>query len=185
MSHAEDHEELDTERRLKALEFELRHEEDQIKQEEARLRAEELKKRSQEPERVIIDQANDGLESISDKSSDSKLPFHGESSQIYLEVLLLAYRDGKLGKNEADILALLRRRFGLSDKEHHRLEQKVHWEIFSQSMVDLWQDGVITPQEAEKLDLLQAQLGISAEDRMRLDQLVRRRVMERKATTTP
>ncbi len=166
-------------RRLEALEFELRGEEELRQQERERLRAEELKKRMQESERTRGEEVQKSAESA--LPSETFLPLNTESSQVYLEVLLLAYRDGALGKTEEEILSLLRQRLGITDKEHHKLAQKVRMDIYSRAMVDVWQDGIVTKQEFDRLDLLRDQLNISAEDHMRLERLVRRQAMLRQA----
>jgi hypothetical protein len=172
-------------RRLRELEKELRVAEEQRLQEKARVRAEELKKRSQEPERVIVSQVQEVVQSVSDKSSEPKLPSESESSKVYLEVLQLAYRDGTLDKNEAAILALLRQRFGLTEEEHLRMQQRVQQEIYSQAMIDVWQAGVATQQDFDRLDLLREHLNISAEDHLRLERQVRRQALQRMAAGNP
>jgi len=168
-------------KRLQALEFELRGEEERRQQEWARLRAEELKKRIQESERTRGGEAEKTVRSTSRLPSETAFSSNTESGQIYLEVLLLAHRDGALGKTEEGILALLRQRLGITDKEHLRLQQKVRMEIYSQAIVEVWEDGIVTKQESDRLDLLRDQLNISAEDHMRLERIVRKQALMRQA----
>ena len=173
-------------RRLEALEKELRAEEEQKQLERARLRAEELKKKlSMETEKHTSGEARDDIKVIPPEPSESPVAFHGDSSQIYLEALQLAYRDGKLSKTESEILALLRQRFGLTEKEHKKLQQKVQLEIYSEAMADAWRNGVVTREDVEKLDLLREQLNISADDHLRFERQVRRQALRRSAFGTP
>jgi hypothetical protein len=169
-------------RRLEALEKELHAEEEQLLQDRARVRAEELKKKqSQDAEKHRSTEATGDIKVIPPERSELSPAFHGDSSQIYLEALQLAYRDGILSKTEADILDLLRKRFGLTEKQHSKLQQKVQLEIYSQAMVDAWRNGVVTQEEVEKLDLLREQLNISAEDHLRFERQVRRQALRRSA----
>jgi hypothetical protein len=168
-------------RRLEALEFELREEEERRLQERARLRAEELKKRNQESERKRGEEIEEFARSAVRPPPESVLPLKTESNQVYREVLLLAYRDGALGKTEEEILSLLRQRLGVTEKEHLGLAQKVRMEIYSQAMADVWEDGVVTKQESDKLDLLRDQLNVSADEHLRLERLVRREALRRQS----
>jgi len=96
-------------------------------------------------------------------------------------VLMLAWRDARLSKEEEDILALLRDRFGLSKEEHELLQQEVQIEIYLQAVADVWRDGVITPQDSERLDQLREQFSISAEEHLRLEKQVRKEILKQKA----
>jgi hypothetical protein len=168
-------------RRLEALEYELREEEDRKQQERARLRAEELKKRNQASESTRIEHTEAPAKSAPVLTAETVLPSQAESSQVYQEVLLLAYRDGLISKTEEEILALLRQRLGVTDKEHARLQQNARLEIYFQAMVEVWSAGVVTKQGFDKLDLLREQFSISAEDHVRLERLVRRQTLLRQA----
>jgi hypothetical protein len=159
-------------RRLEALEFELREEEE---------RAEELKKRNQESERERSREVEESAKSTVRPQPESVLPLRIETSQVYREVLLLAYREGPLGKTEEEILSLLRNRLGVTEKEHFGLAQKVRLEIYSQAMADVWEDGVVTKQESDRLDLLRDQLNVSADEHLRLERLVRREALRRQS----
>jgi hypothetical protein len=168
-------------RRLEALEFELRDEENRRLQERARLRAEELKKRNQEPERKRAGEVEVSTKNTILPLPESDVPSKTETNQVYREVLLLAYREGALGKTEEEILSLLRMRLGVTEKEHVGLAQKVRLEIYSQAMADVWEDGVVTKQESDRLDLLRDQLNVTADEHLRLERLVRREALRRQS----
>ncbi len=168
-------------RRLEALENELREEEERRKLEKARLRAEELKKRSQEEGKSNHDQGEGVAQIVKDAHPEPELMPAADPLRIYLEVLRLAFQSGRPDKNEEDILALLRQRLGLTEKQHDKLVREIQLEKYSQAMSDAWRDGVVTQQDSEKLDNLREQLGISAEDHLRLDRQVRRQTIQRQA----
>ena len=169
-------------RRLEALERELQDQEEERQKEAARLRAEELKKRSWERENVAVDKPGETIRVVPDDFSEPTSPFISDAGQIYLEVMLLAYRDGKPDMTAADILDLLRQRFGLTDKEHQKLLQKVQLAIYTRAMAEAWRNGVGTRQAFEKLDVLREQLSISADDHLRLERQARRQTLQRTAT---
>lgn len=168
--------------RLEALEKQLRDEDEENRKEKARLRAEELKKRRKGPERVTSEQARETAASFAEESISL---LHGEASQIYMEVLLLAYRDGKPDRPQEEVLARVRQRLGLTDDEHKRIEQQVRMEIYSQAIVGVWQNGVGTTRDFDRLDVLRDELSISADDHMRLEREARRHALLAMATKRP
>jgi hypothetical protein len=169
----------DARRRLEEVEIELRLEEERRQQEKARMRAEELKKQNQAPGGPDAKKADEVVRQSYGVSPDADLPAHAEASQLYLDSLLLAYRDGKLSRDEVDMLELLRQRLGLTDREHHRLLVKAQLSVYSQAMIDVWQGGVATQDDFDRLDELREQLNISADDHLRLERLVRRQSVKR------
>ena len=104
-----------------------------------------------------------------------------ESLQIYAQVLKLAWADAKMGQEEAEVLALLRKSFGLTQQDHDALQQEVQLEIYLQAIVDGWKNGVITPQDSEKLDQLREQFNIPAEEHLRLEKQVRKEILKQKS----
>ncbi|HCA79281.1 MAG TPA: hypothetical protein DEP53_06055 [Bacteroidetes bacterium] len=169
---------------LEALEKELRDQEEESRLEKARLRAEELKKRSQERESTAVDQPVKAVKAAPDEPSEATPTSMSQAGQIYLELMQLAYRDGPPDATAAEILALLRRRFGITDLEHERSQQKVQLEIYSQAVADAWRNGVGTRQAFEKLDLLREQFNISADVHLRLERHARRQTLRRTAAGT-
>jgi hypothetical protein len=172
----------DGERRLAALEFQLRAEEEQRELERARLRAEELKKRSREASSVAAVRSGGAIAAARSNPVETRPPVEGEVSRTYSEVLHLVYRDGRLTATESEILGLLRKRLGITEDEHLRLQQKVQLEVYSEAMVRAWHTGVATQDDFDKLDLLREQLNISAEEHLRLERQVRRQMLRRSAT---
>lgn len=169
-------------RRLEALEQELREEEDRKQQERARLRAEELKRQMKASESTRIEHTEARAKRAPALTAETVLASQAESSRVYEEVLLLAYRDGSISKTDEEILALLRQRLAVTDEEHARLQQSVRLDIYFRAMIEVWSAGVVTKQGSDRLDLLREQLSISAEDHLRLERLVRRQTMLRQAT---
>lgn len=152
----------------------LRDEEEENRREKARLRAEELKNRKKEPERVTSQQAR---ETAARPAVETISLVHEDATQIYMEVLLLAYRDGKPAKAQEDVLARVRKRLGITDEEHATIEQKVRMDVYSQAITGMWQHGVGTTKDFEKLDLLREDLNISADDHMRIERQARRQAL--------
>lgn len=169
----------DGEKRLAALEFQLRAEEEQREIERARLRAEELKRRIQERERGVADRSGETISVERTDPTQTRPPIQSDSSQIYLEVLHLVFRDGRLSKTESEILKLLRDELGVTDEEHQRLQQKVQLQIYSEAMACAWHNGVATQEDFDRLDDLRERLNISADEHMRLERQVRRQMLQR------
>ena len=100
--------------------------------------------------------------------------------QAYGQALKQALLDGIMGKEEAAILGVLRKTFGISDQEHSGLEQEVQLEIYLEAIMTGWKDGAITPQDSEKLDELRDKFKISAEEHLRLEKQVRHEILRQK-----
>jgi uncharacterized tellurite resistance protein B-like protein len=96
-----------------------------------------------------------------------------------------AYRDGKLSKDEADVLALLRQRFGLTADELEVVAQEARLEIYTSAMADVWQDGVITEPDCQRLDRLREVLDVTAEEHVQIEREMRLQAMKREASKTP
>ncbi|MCD6382948.1 MAG: hypothetical protein J7L88_00625 [Thermoplasmata archaeon] len=79
----------------------------------------------------------EGMEEESIKEHEVKPPSEKDRIKIYREMLRKAWEDGKLTRDEVDLLKEARKMLGISESEHSRLEEEVIRENKGRTGVDV------------------------------------------------